>query len=50
MAIVEPLGNLLRQGLNVALLGALGVLVVETGQHMLLVQALELLRLARHVG
>lgn len=50
MAIMKTLGNLLRQALDVPLLGPLGFLVVEPGQHMLLVQALELLRLARDVG
>lgn len=50
VALVEPLGDVLRQALNVPLLGLLGALVVEAGEHVLLVQALELLALAGDVG
>lgn len=50
MAVVEALCDLLRQQLDLAFLGPLCLLVVEPGQHMLLVQALELLALAGDVG
>lgn len=47
---METLGDVLRQGLDLPLLGPLGILVVEAREHMLLVQPLQLLALARHVG
>lgn len=50
VAVMEALGDILRHALNVLLLGALRLLVVEAWQHMLLMQALQLLRLARNVG
>lgn len=50
VAVVEALGDVLRQLLDLALLGLLGVLVVEAGQDVLLVQAFEGLRLARNAG
>lgn len=50
VAVVEPARDVLRQLLDIPLLGLLGALVVEAGQHMLLVQPLELLRLLGDVG
>jgi hypothetical protein len=50
VAIVEALGDVLRQPLDIPFLGLLGPLVVEARQHMLLVQSLQLLRLLGHVG
>lgn len=50
MAVVEAARDVLRQLLDIPLLGLLGALVVEARQHMLLVQPLELLRLLGDVG
>lgn len=50
MAVVETLGDVLRQALDVSLFFLLGVLIVEAWEHVLLVQALEFLRLPRHVS
>lgn len=49
VAVVEAFGDVLRQLLDLVLLGLLGVLVIEAGQDVLLVEALEGLRLARDV-
>ncbi len=50
MALVEGARDVLGQRLDGGLLGALGVVVVEARQHVLLVQALQRLALARHAG
>jgi hypothetical protein len=50
VAVVEAARDGLRELLNLPLLGPLRVVVVEAGQHVLLVQPLELLALVRDVG
>lgn len=50
VALVEAPGDLLGQALDLALLGPLGLLVVEAGEHVFLVQAVELLALLRNLG
>ena len=51
MAVVKAARNRLRQPLNLVLLGALGhCVLVEPGQHVLLVQPVEQLALARHLA
>jgi hypothetical protein len=50
MAIVETLGDLLREPLDLALLGLLSLVVVEAGQDVLLVQPLERVALGRNDG
>jgi hypothetical protein len=50
LAALEAARNVLSQVLNVALLALLDVLVVEARQHVLLVQLVELARLAGDVG
>lgn len=50
MAVVKALGDVLRKSLNLPLFGPFRILIVEAREHMLLMQALQLLALTRHVG
>lgn len=50
VALVEALGDILRQPFDLALLSLLGLLVIEARQHVLLVQAFQLLALAGDIG
>lgn len=50
VALVKPLGDLLCQVLDLALLGPLGLLVIEAREDVLLVQPVELLALLRNFG
>ncbi|KAG3176215.1 hypothetical protein PC129_g25557 [Phytophthora cactorum] len=50
MAGMETLCYFLSERLNLSLLGALGVVVVETGEHMLLMELLEVLALSSEIG
>lgn len=50
VAVVEALGNILCQTLDLPLLGPLGVLIVEAREYVLLVQPLQFLALACYIG